>query len=208
MLSMHTAGTAGAAASGTPRGAAARSRCGEPDLLRISCIFWKSGRPHAPGGPMQGPPCRAARERGARCVTDIWYFEMPGGHAHPGAPRPPGPPGSGEPGVLPTSACTPGDQFDISRAGGSDSSPPRPDLGGSGPGPKDPKPQMHTPILTCKSCRADAGSPVMMAHGYSVFETTACPAKSRREPGAAGAPGRGSLGRDHKIQDARLDLVI
>ena len=31
-------------------------------------------------GPMQGPPCRAARERGARCVTDIWYFEIPGGH--------------------------------------------------------------------------------------------------------------------------------
>jgi hypothetical protein len=113
--------------------------------------------------------------------------------------------------VVPTSACTSGDQFGISRAGGSDSSPPRPDLGGSGPGPKDPKPQMHTPILTCKSCRADAGSPVMMAHGYPVFETTACPAKSRREPGAAGAagaPGRGSPGRDHKIQDARLDLVI
>ena len=100
MLSMHTAGTAGAAASGTPRGAAARSRCGEPGVLRISGIFWNSGRPHAPGGPMQGPPCRAARERGARCVTDIWYFEMQGGHAHPGAPRPPGPPGSGEPGVL------------------------------------------------------------------------------------------------------------
>jgi hypothetical protein len=91
---------AGAAANGTPRGAAARSRCGEPGVLRISGIFWNSGRPHAPGGPMQGPQCRAARERGARCVTDIWYFEIPGGHAHPGAPRPPGPPGSGEPGVL------------------------------------------------------------------------------------------------------------
>ena len=79
MLSMHTAGTAGAAASGTPRGAAARSRCGEPGVLRISGIFWNSGRPHAPGGPMQGPPCRAARERGARCVTDVRYFEIPGG---------------------------------------------------------------------------------------------------------------------------------
>ena len=80
MLSMHTAGTAGAAANGTPCGAAARNRCGEPGVLRISGIFWNSGRPHAPGGPMQGPPCRAARERGARCVTDIWYCEIPGGH--------------------------------------------------------------------------------------------------------------------------------
>ena len=156
-------------------------------------------------------PRRGAAAGSPTCYGSPVYFGIPGGPMHPGAPcKAPhaGPPGSGEPGVLPTSACTPGDQFDISRAGVSDSSPPRLDLGGSGPGPKDPKPQMHTPILTCKSCRADAGSPVMMAHGYPVFETTACPAKSRREPGAAGAPGRGSPGRDHKIQDARLDLVI
>ena len=49
---------------------------GEPGVLRISGILKFRAARHT-RGPLQAP--RAARERGARCVTDVRYFEIPGG---------------------------------------------------------------------------------------------------------------------------------
>ena len=49
---------------------------GEPGVLRISGILKFRAAMHT-RGPLKAP--RAARERGARCVTDVRYFEIPGG---------------------------------------------------------------------------------------------------------------------------------